>query len=169
METRAQRDGPAQPEGPPLDAAIAAGRVPGAAWRSLVAVVLVAMTAIGAAGLTDDAWPFAPFRMFAHAVKPDGRVTKVDFVGTTASGEELRLDALAFGLRRAEVEGQQGPGGRLTHEQMADLVATYNAANPSDPLVALEFRRLGKDLVDGEPVSSFTETIQEWPATEGRP
>lgn len=142
---------------------------PGAGWRSLVAVLLVAMTAIGAAGLTDDAWPFAPFRMFAHAVKPDGRVTKVEFLGTTRSGDEIRLDALAFGLRRAEVEGQQGRGGRLTDEQMAELVATYNRAHPSDPLVELELRKLGKDLVDGEPVSSFTETVQVWPATEGEP
>ena len=142
---------------------------PGAGWRSLVALLLVAMTAIGAAGLTDDAWPFAPFRMFAHAVKPDGRVTKVEFLGTTRSGDEIRLDALAFGLRRAEVEGQQGRGGRLTDEQMAELVATYNRTHSSDPLVELELRKLGKDLVDGEPVSSFTETVQVWPATEGEP
>ena len=160
MEDLAEREEPAQQ---------GAARLAGAGWRSLLAVVLVAMTAIGAAGLTDDAWPFAPFRMFAHAVKPDGRVTKVDFVGTTASGAQRRLDALAFGLRRAEVEGQQGRGGRLTDQQMADLVATYNQAHPSDPLVALEFRRLGKDLVDGEPVSSFTETVQRWPASEGEP
>jgi hypothetical protein len=145
------------------------GRIPGTGWRSLVAVVLVAMTAVGAAGLTDDAWPFAPFRMFAHAVKPDGRVTKVEFVGTTESGDELRLDALAFGLRRAEVEGQQGRGGRLTDEQMAELLATFNEAHPSEPLVSLEFRKLGQDLVDGEPVSSFTETIQVWPEPEGTP
>ncbi len=145
------------------------GAPPGAGWRSLVAVLLVAMTAIGAAGLTDDAWPFAPFRMFAHAVKPDGRVTKVEFLGTTRSGDEIRLDALAFGLRRAEVEGQQGRGGRLTDEQMAELVTTYNRTHSSDPLVELELRKLGKDLVDGEPVSSFTETVQVWPATEGEP
>lgn len=152
-------------------AALADGpeRVPGAGWRSLIAVLLVGMTAIGAAGLTDDAWPFAPFRMFAHAVKPDGRVTKVEFLGTTRSGDEIRLDALAFGLRRAEVEGQQGRGGRLTDEQMSELVATYNRTHASDPLVELEFRKLGKDLVDGEPVSSFTETIQVWPSTDGEP
>jgi hypothetical protein len=162
-------DEPVEREDTAGGAEAAVERLPGAGWRSLVAVVLVVMTAIGAAGLTDDAWPFAPFRMFAHAVKPDGRVTKVEFVGTTESGEELRLDALAFGLRRAEVEGQQGRGGRLSDEQMAALVATYNDDHSSDPLVSLEFRRLGRDLVDGEPVSSFTETIQEWPATEGEP
>jgi hypothetical protein len=155
--------------GAPAPAADVPVRLPGAGWRSLVAVVLVGMTAIGAAGLTDDAWPFAPFRMFAHAVKPDGRVTKVEFVGTTRSGDEIRLDALEFGLRRAEVEGQQGRGGRLSDEQMADLVAAYDDAHPSDPLESLEFRKLGKDLVDGKPVSSFTETIQVWPATEEEP
>jgi hypothetical protein len=144
-----------------------ARRIPGVGWRSVLAVALVVLTTLGSAGWTDDAWPFAPFRMFSRAVKPDGRVTKVDFVGTTESGDEVRLDALAFGLRRAEVEGQQGRVGRLTDEQMAALVETYNEDHPDDPLVALEFRRLGQDLVDGEPVSSFTETIQTWPASAG--
>lgn len=132
----------------------------------MVATALVALTVVGAVGLTDDAWPFAPFRMFAHAVKPTGRVTKVEFLGTTESGREMRMDALEFGLRRAEVEGQQGRGGRLTDAQMAGLVEVWNQAHPSDPLVELEFRKLGKNLVDGEPVSSFEETIQVWPAEE---
>lgn len=131
-----------------------------------MAVLLVGMTAVGAVGLTDDAWPFAPFRMFAHAVKPTGRVTKVEFLGTTESGLELRMDALEFGLRRAEVEGQQGRGGRLSDAQMAALVSSYNDRHPSDPLVELEFRKLGKNLVDGEPVSSFSDTIQVWPESE---
>ncbi len=132
-----------------------------------MAAALVVLTVVGAVGLTDDAWPFAPFRMFAHAVKPTGRVTKVEFRGTTESGREMRMDALEFGLRRAEVEGQQGRGGRLTDEQMAGLVEVWNRDHPSDPLVQLEFRKLGKNLVDGEPVSSFEETIQVWPAGEG--
>lgn len=132
-----------------------------------MAAALVGLTVVGAVGLTDDAWPFAPFRMFAHAVKPTGRVTKVEFLGTTESGREMRMDALEFGLRRAEVEGQQGRGGRLTDEQMAALVEGWNRANPADPLVELQFRKLGKNLVDGEPVSSFDETIQVWPTGEG--
>lgn len=132
----------------------------------MLAVVVVVMTVIGATALTDDSWPFAPFRMFARAVKPDGRVVKVDFVGTTESGRSVRLDALAFGLRRAEVEGQQGRGGRLTDAQMAALARTYNESHPGDPLVRLDFRRFGRDLVDGRPVSSFSETIQTWPAEE---
>ena len=140
-------------------------RIPGFRWRSLVAVLLVGMTTVGAAGLTDDAWPFAPFRMFAHAVQPTGNVTKVEFVGTTESGRTMRMDALEFGLRRAEVEGQQGRGGRLTNAQMAGLVAEWNRRHRSDPLVSLEFRKLGKTLVDGRPVSSFTRTIQTWPRT----
>lgn len=131
----------------------------------MVAVLLVAMTTVGAAGLTDDAWPFAPFRMFAHAVSPTGNVTKVEFVGTTESGRTMRMDALAFGLRRAEVEGQQNDRGRLTAAQMAALFSEWNRRHPADPLVSLEFRKLGKTLVDGKPVSSFTRTIQTWPTS----
>ncbi|MBS1836813.1 MAG: hypothetical protein JST64_03855 [Actinobacteria bacterium] len=141
--------------------------IPGAWWRSAVAVVLVVLTVVGATVLTDDDWPFAPFRMFSHPVKPTGRVTKVDFTGVTESGRELRLDASAFGLRRAEVEGQQSPSGRLTAEQMASLAAVWNKAHPSDPLVELRLRRTGRMLVDGRPEASYTKVVQTWTAGAG--
>lgn len=137
--------------------------MPGAGWRSVLAVVVVAMTVLGATTLTDDSWPFAPFRMFARAVKPNGQVVKVDFVGATRSGRSVRLDASEFGLRRAEVEGQQGRGGRLTENQMASLFRNYNARHRADPLVRLEFRKVGRKLVGGRPTSSFARPIQAWP------
>ena len=139
---------------------------PGAGWRSVVAVVLVVMTVVGAVALTDDNWPFAPFRMFAHAVKPDGRVVKVDFVGTTASGRSIHLDASAFGLRRAEVEGQQGHHARLTEAQMRALFDGWNRTHARDPLVRLEFRQLGSDLVGRRPVRRFSRSLQTWPPEE---
>lgn len=142
-------------------------RIPGAGWRSALVVALVAMTVIGSVAFTDDAWPFAPFRMFSVAVRPNGSVVKVDFLGTTASGRTLQLDAAAFGLRRAEVEGQQGDRGRLTDQQLAALAAGYNRAHPADPLVELRFRRLGRRLVDGEPGASYVRVLQTWQA-EGR-
>ena len=46
--------------------------------------------------------------------------------------------------------------------QMTDLARTWNHLNPEDPLVRLEFRRLGRDLVDGEPTATFDELIQAW-------
>ncbi len=136
---------------------------PATRWRSVLAVVLVVMTVVGAVALTDDNWPFAPFRMFAHAVKPDGRVVKVDFIGTTRSGRTIHLDASAFGLRRAEVEGQQDRHARILTRQMHALFDEYNRAHPHDPLVHLEFRQLGSVLVDGKPVSRFQRSLQTWP------
>jgi hypothetical protein len=129
-------------------------------------VLLIGMTVIGSIAFTDDAWPFAPFRMFSVAVKPNGRIVKVDFVGTTASGRTLHLDASAFGLRRAEVEGQQGAGGRLTSAQLAALAREWNRDHPSDPLVRLQFRRLGRTLHGGEPGRSFERILQTWPPEE---
>ncbi|HNG25074.1 MAG TPA: hypothetical protein PLC03_13995 [Microthrixaceae bacterium] len=143
------------------------GPIPGARWRSAVAVLLVALTMLGATALTDDSWPFAPFRMFAHPVRSTGRVAKVDFTALTASGRELRLDAEAFGLRRAEVEGQKDSSGRLTEAQMAGLAAAWNRAHPSDPLVELRFRKFGRNLIDGHPVSDFSRVVQTWTARSG--
>lgn len=154
-ETQSPRTDPA-PAGPP--------RRTGFGWRSVVAVVVVVMTVVGAAALTDDSWPFAPFRMFSVAVKPNGRVVKVDFLGTTASGRTIHLDAEAFGLRRAEVEGQQGAHGRLTLTQMGALFRTWNRSHPDDPLVRLEFRLLGRKLVGGRPVSSYSRILEVYPA-----
>jgi hypothetical protein len=91
---------------------------------------------------------------------------KVAFEGTTDSGEVVALDALEFGLRRAEVEGQQGPGGRLTDEQMRALFDDYNAEHPGDPLVELRFRRLGRVLEDGRPTATIDEVIQAWPSPD---
>ena len=155
----------AEPPSPGTDAALLdeAPRA-GFGWRSAVAVLVVVMTVIGAAALTDDSWPFAPFRMFSVAVKPDGRVVKVDFIGTTESGRKVHLDAEAFGLRRAEVEGQQGRHGRLTMTQMGALFRTWNRAHPDDPLTRLEFRLLGKKLGGGRPVSSFARILEVYPA-----
>lgn len=141
---------------------------PAGAWRSVVAVVVVALTVLGSTAFTDDSWPFAPFRMFARAVNPDGRVVKVAFEGTTEGGEVVALDALDFGLRRAEVEGQQGPGGRLTDEQMRALFDDYNAVHPDDPLAELRFRRLGRELEDGRPTATIDEVIQAWPPPNER-
>lgn len=147
------------------DAVPAAG--PGRTWRSVLAVVLVGLTVLGSTALTDDSWPFAPFRMFARAVKPDGRVVKVDFVVRTESGRVLRLDASEWGLRRAEVEGQQGAGGRLTEEQIEALVDDYDRRHPDDPIEVLEFRRRGRVLEDGQPTATIDELIQAWPPDAG--
>jgi hypothetical protein len=155
----------AEPSSPPTEAEPAdASPRAGFGWRSTLAVVLVVMTVIGAAALTDDSWPFAPFRLFSVAVKPNGRVVKVDFIGTTESGRTVHLDAEDFGLRRAEVEGQQGEGGRLTMTLMGALFRTWNRAHPDDPLTRLQFRMLGRRLVGGRPVSSFSRILETYPA-----
>lgn len=143
--------------------------VPGRRWRSALAVAVVLGTLVGSGFLTDDSWPFAPFRMFSVAVRPNGRVVKVDFVGTTRGGREVVLDAAAFGLRRAEVEGQQGPGGRLTDAQLAALARVYNDRHRSDPLVRLDFRRIGRELVDGRPGDPIEQVLQTWPPGQGEP
>ena len=153
----------AAPGAPEASPAPGGTSIPGSGWRSALAVLLIGMTVIGSIAFTDDAWPFAPFRMFSVAVKPNGRIVKVDFVGTTGSGRSLHLDASAFGLRRAEVEGQQGTGGRLTSAQLAALAHEWNRAHPSDPLVRLQFRRLGRTLRGGKPGRSFERILQTWP------
>ncbi|HOT78500.1 MAG TPA: hypothetical protein PKY13_00875, partial [Microthrixaceae bacterium] len=72
---------------------------------SYVSVVVIGLSVLGGFVLTDDAWPFAPLRMFSVGNNPDGVVRAMRLQGDTAAGH-LVLYADAFGLRRAELEEQ---------------------------------------------------------------
>jgi hypothetical protein len=150
---------------PTRTADVATDEVPARAMlvRSLAAAVIVVLVVLGSLLATDDVWPFSPFRMFSAAVKVNGVVTGTSFVGKTTDGRSLRLDALDFGLRRAEVEGN------LVHERMderhlAALAAVWNERHPHQRLVRLEQHQVGEDLRDGRPVRSVDRTVTVWEA-----
>jgi len=65
-------------------AAFAASRALRAAL-GVAAPIWMALFLFGSVAFTDDAWPFAPFRMFSVAVRPNGSVVKVDPSFVTSS------------------------------------------------------------------------------------
>lgn len=149
-----------------LDATVSGGLPPPRMrlWRSVVAGTIVAAMIFSGFGLTDDAWPFAPFRMFSHANRLDGVAHSIGFAGTTAAGDDIRLDALDFGLRRAEVEGQR-PRVLANPGMLADLAETWNAAHAGDnELVRLEMLEIGRRIEDGRPTEHYDETLMVWEA-----
>ncbi len=157
---------PARPPGAPDDISDVTAGVPtlrARRWRTLAAVGIVGMVIVGSLFLSDHAWPFAPFRMFAHANKLDGLVYAVGFRAETADGDEIRLDGLDFGLRRAEVEGNL-PDMLDDPAMLAVLAETYNERHPNDPIVRLEMIHHGRVIEGGYPTESYKKTLQVWEA-----
>lgn len=132
-------------------------------WRNLLAAGVIIATVLGSTSWTDDAWPFAPFRMFSRATDPNGRVWAVAFEAETADGDVLQLDASAFHLRRAEVEGQLVEGHALPDSKLADLATVYNLEHSGgEEIVRLEMYLRGYALVDGEKQHAIHETKTTW-------
>ena len=87
--------------------AVGTVRIPGRRARTVTAVTVIVLTAVGSLWGTDDLWPFAPFRMYASASRLDGRVLKAEFVGRDGRPDTAsRVKPGWVGLRPAEVEGQ---------------------------------------------------------------
>lgn len=76
----------------------------------------------------DDAWPFAPFRMFARATT--NNVHALALEAGFADGRTKRVDFEVFNLRRAEIEGQIR---RFTSrpDMLGDLIIAYNREAPA--------------------------------------
>lgn len=138
-------------------------------WRALLpflTLLVAGATVAGSLWWTDDAFPFAPFRMFSHANDPDGVVRSMRFEAELASGERIRLEASAVGLRRAELEEQTPANRRVPDDRLAALAEVYNGRN-KDPIVHLQVVVHRVDLVGGVPQPDPTVTvIGDW-AVEG--
>lgn len=132
----------------------------------------MAVTALGALLLLlgtfwgqDDDFPFGPFRMYATAPDPnaDAPDTRVEGVDTT--GRTIVLTEANSGLRRAEIEGQQGayvddPG------RLSQVAAAYAERSPgAAPLRTVRIVIRWEGIEHSRPTgTSRDETIATWTA-----
>lgn len=123
---------------PPLDLSVMRPPetevLPFRVFRDLAVVLIVAGLFAGSLWGTDDAWPFAPFRMFARGTTGDVHVLALE--ADLSDGRTVRMDYEKFHLRRAEVEGQIL---RFTArpEMVGDLMDAYNRRSRGRKIVAL--------------------------------
>jgi hypothetical protein len=136
----------------------------GRRWRLALAALVIVPSFIGQIWGTDDAWPFAPFRMFASPTRRTTTILHPVFIGVTADGVRHHLYSDDFGVRRAEVEPNLGRHHRLPPALLADLATSYNARHPDRRLVALELHSIGQKLVDGRPGAKVDVHVQTWAA-----
>jgi hypothetical protein len=130
----------------------------------LLAAAIIVPSFLGQIFGTDDAWPFAPFRMFAAPTRRTTSIVVPQFTAVRADGRTIRLYPQDFGLRRAEVEPNIGHGYRMPPRKLADLAADYNEHHPRRPIVRLDLHRGGQRLVDGVPGAKVDQVVQTWEA-----
>jgi len=146
-------------------AAAAATELTGGARRARLAVaaVVCGLLLAGTAWGQDDHFPFGPFRMYATRQRLDGTTSWYRLEATTVEGQRIFLPGSAYGLRRAELEGQiprfvTDPG------LLGELASAYEVRRPDGPDLAevhlVKWRqRLEGGRPSGEPTS---ETVATW-------
>lgn len=139
----------------------AAGKRVRVAVLAVAAALLLAGTVWG----TDDAFPFGPFRMYATADDPDGRVLSTRLVAVTEDGREVAVTEDDIGLRRAEYEGQLSS---LVERPavLAQLAEARAKRHPDRPrFVEVRIVQRTYELVDGAPTSESERVVAVWRAS----
>ncbi len=135
----------------------------GRAIRLLLTLVVGALTVAGTLIGDDDHFPFAPFRMFSTADKPNEPIKVLRTDGVDTTGARFELTERNAGVRRAEVEAQIE---RFKAEPalLRSVEAAYAARNPRAPrLVRVEIVEVQHHLRDAQPTGEVTEvTLAMW-------
>ena len=129
--------------------------------RMVIALgVLLALVA-GTFWGDDEHFPFGPFRMYSVRNDPNGTISATKVNGTSVDGRELRIRLEAFGLRRAELDGQLW---RFANDsRLAGILAeTYEEMGGRPALSELWIYRVYYQLEEGRIVDSFERTLGAW-------
>jgi hypothetical protein len=111
----------------------------------------------------DDDFPFGPFRMYASAPGPNQAAKDSRVEGVDVTGKVVPLTETNSGIRRAEIEGQEGAyvadPARL--REVADAYAVRNPAAPALREVRLVIRWHG--VKHSRPTGTWTDqVIADW-------
>ena len=131
--------------------------------RVLALVLGLGLLLAGTAWGQDDHFPFGPFRMYATADDPDGRVLSTYLQAVDADGVVVpRVEERHVGLRRAEYEGQLS---RVVEDPdlLRDIAEVFSRRHPdAPPWVELSVVQTAHVLVDGVPTDERTSVLATW-------
>ena len=128
----------------------------------LIGAVLLAGTLWG----QDDHFPFGPFRMYAGSNPPNDPAPDTRVEGVDVTGAVVGLDEASTGIRRAEIEGQQGryAADPTLLRQVADAYAERHPRASALVEVRIVIRWYG--IRDSRPTgTSVDETVVRWRAS----
>ncbi|WP_372433858.1 hypothetical protein [Micromonospora coerulea] len=134
--------------------------------RLCVTALGLALLLLGTVRGTDDDFPFGPFRMYSTSDPPDAPAPDTRVEGVDRTGAVVELGQDATGIRRAEIEGQQGryAADPALLRQVADAYAERHPTAPALVEVRIVVRWYG--IRDGRPTGRWTdETAVRWQAT----
>ena len=131
--------------------------------RLVAAALVFGLLVAGTAWGQDDHFPFGPFRMYATRQRLDGATTWYQIEAVTSDGDRIFLPGPAYGMRRAELEGQL-PRFVAEPALLAELAAAYERRRPTEPgLVEIHLVRRRQPLAGGRPVGEPTDkTVATW-------
>ena len=138
----------------------------GRATRAWVTVVGLAVLLAGTFWGQDDHFPFGPFRMYSTSNPPNAPAPDTRVEGVDSTGALIALDQKSTGIRRAEIEGQQGryAADPTLLRQVADAYAQRHPGAPALVEVRIVIRWYG--ITAGRPTGKFTdETVVSWQAS----
>jgi hypothetical protein len=140
--------------------------VRGRSARLVLTVVATGLLLAGTFAGQDDDFPFGPFRMYASAPDPDAAAKDTRVEGVDASGVVVPLTERNSGIRRAEIEGQEGAyvadPERL--RRVADAYAERNPGGPALREVRLVVRWHG--VRHSRPTGTWTDqVVADWVAS----
>ena len=136
---------------------------PGRRIRLLCTALGLALLLTGTLWGVDDDFPFGPFRMYAGSNPPNDPAPDTRVEGMDTAGAVVVLDERNSGIRRAEIEGQQG---RYAADPalLREVADAYRERNPSaSPLVevriVIRWHEIHRGRITGK---TFDETVVRW-------
>lgn len=117
---------------------------------------------VGSVWGDDDAFPFAPFKMYSRATDMNGAVNTPRLLGVTTDGREVRLDPARLGLRPADLEGQYRYV-RTDPSLLEALAGAYEPPPGGAELAEIRLVRVRRQLRDGHVVSRSIVEVASWP------
>jgi hypothetical protein len=131
----------------------------GRVLRIVAVLVLGGLTLAGTFWGDDTMFPFAPFRMFATADKPNEPVLVLRTDGVDTTGRKFELDERNAGVRRAEIEAQIERF-KADPSLLHSVRESYAARNPGrPPLVEVDVVEVRHHLHNAQPTGEITEVI----------
>jgi hypothetical protein len=134
--------------------------------RLLATALGLALVLAGTAWGQDDHFPFGPFRMYSTAPGADQDAPDTRVEGVDTAGAVVMLTERNSGIRRAEIEGQQGryAADPALLGQVADAYAARNPGAAALVEVRIVIRWYGVN--DSRPTGTHTdETVVRWRAS----
>jgi hypothetical protein len=99
-------------------------------WCRVAATLICGLLLLGGTLFgADDDFPFGPFRMYATAPDPNGDARDTRVEGTDVDGRTVAITEGNSGIRRAEIEGQQGAYVAMP-SRLSEVAAAYESHSP---------------------------------------